>query len=220
VVSPDPVASSEFTELASDERIATTAAALERTGIRSLRAATGAEARDLVRSSSRTGQRCMTTPPRPSPRSASPTTSSGRVATSRSDCGCTGWTGRCNGIICVFATKAGAPTNPDWYRNAVAAGDGMAERGTEEYEVTVRDLRGPERDHVYAEQARNFPGFAEYERQTAGVRTIPVLELAGSRAAPPARQRSTPHGGARWALNRRSVQPVRSGPAGGLAGSR
>jgi len=50
VVSPDPVASSEFTELASDERIATTAAALERNGIRSLRAATGADARGLVRS--------------------------------------------------------------------------------------------------------------------------------------------------------------------------
>jgi deazaflavin-dependent oxidoreductase (nitroreductase family) len=80
-------------------------------------------------------------------------------------------------IIYVFATKAGAPTNPDWYRNAVAAGDGMVERGTEEYNVTVRELRGAERDRVYAEQARNFPGFAEYERQTAGVRTIPVLEL-------------------------------------------
>jgi hypothetical protein len=26
-------------------------------------------------------------------------------------------------------------------------------------------------------QARRYPGFAEYERQTAGVRVIPVLEL-------------------------------------------
>jgi hypothetical protein len=35
-----------------------------------------------------------------------------------------------------------------------------------------------ERDRIYAEQARRYPGFAGYERQTAGVRTIPVLELS------------------------------------------
>src|SRR6266704_1115137 len=79
--------------------------------------------------------------------------------------------------IYVFATKAGAPTNPDWYHNLTAAGDGSVERGTETYKVTVRELAGAERDRIYAEQARRFPGFAEYARQTAGVRTIPVLEL-------------------------------------------
>ncbi len=80
-------------------------------------------------------------------------------------------------IIYVFATKGGAPTNPDWYRNLTAAGDGTVERGTETYEVTVRELAGAERDRIYAEQALRYPGFAEYECQTAGVRTIPVLEL-------------------------------------------
>jgi deazaflavin-dependent oxidoreductase (nitroreductase family) len=77
----------------------------------------------------------------------------------------------------VFASKGGAPTDPDWYRNLIAAGGGRVERGTETYEVTVRELTGAERDRVYAEQARRYPGFAEYARQTAGVRTIPVLEL-------------------------------------------
>jgi deazaflavin-dependent oxidoreductase (nitroreductase family) len=80
-------------------------------------------------------------------------------------------------IIYVFASKAGAPTDPDWYRNLTAAGDGSVERGTETYEVTVRELTGAERDRIYDEQARRYPGFAEYARQTAGVRTIPVLEL-------------------------------------------
>ena len=80
-------------------------------------------------------------------------------------------------IIYVFATKAGAPTNPDWYRNLTAAGDASIERGTETYNVTVRELTGVERDRIYAEQARRYPGFAGYARQTAGVRTIPVLEL-------------------------------------------
>jgi deazaflavin-dependent oxidoreductase (nitroreductase family) len=80
-------------------------------------------------------------------------------------------------VIYVFATKAGAPTSPDWYYNLTAAGDGSVERGTETYQVTVRELTGPDRDRVYAEQARRYPGFAEYARQTTGVRTIPVLEL-------------------------------------------
>jgi deazaflavin-dependent oxidoreductase (nitroreductase family) len=79
--------------------------------------------------------------------------------------------------IYVFATKGGAPSNPDWYRNLTAAGGAIVERGTAAYEVTVRELTGVERDRIYAEQARRYPGFAEYERQTAGVRTIPVLEL-------------------------------------------
>jgi deazaflavin-dependent oxidoreductase (nitroreductase family) len=80
-------------------------------------------------------------------------------------------------IVYVFATKGGAPTNPDWYYNLTAAGDASVERGTERYEVTVREMTGAERDRAYAEQARRYLGFAEYARQTAGVRTIPVLEL-------------------------------------------
>jgi len=80
-------------------------------------------------------------------------------------------------IIYVFATKAGAPTNPDWYYNVTAAGNGSIERGTEAYTVTISEVTGAERDRIYSEQARRYPGFAGYERQTAGVRTIPVLEL-------------------------------------------
>jgi len=79
--------------------------------------------------------------------------------------------------IYVFATKAGAPSNPDWYYNLIAAGEGTVERGTETYRMTVRELIGDERDRVYDEQARRYSGFANYAHQTAGIRTIPVLEL-------------------------------------------
>jgi deazaflavin-dependent oxidoreductase (nitroreductase family) len=79
--------------------------------------------------------------------------------------------------IYVFASKAGAPTSPDWYYNLTALGRGEVERGTETYAVAVRDLEGDERDRVFAEQARRYPGFAEYAEKTAGIRTIPVLEL-------------------------------------------
>lgn len=80
-------------------------------------------------------------------------------------------------VIYVFASKAGAPTNPDWYYNLTAAGEAEVEVGTEVYPVTVTELTGAERDRVYAEQARRYEGFADYEKQTAGVRTIPVLSL-------------------------------------------
>jgi deazaflavin-dependent oxidoreductase (nitroreductase family) len=79
--------------------------------------------------------------------------------------------------IYVFASKAGAPSHPDWYHNLVAAGSSTVEVGSEEYPVSVTDVTGERRDRIYAEQARRYPGFAEYEEKTAGIRTIPVLAL-------------------------------------------
>jgi deazaflavin-dependent oxidoreductase (nitroreductase family) len=79
--------------------------------------------------------------------------------------------------IYVFASKGGAPSNPDWYYNLTAAGEGTIERGKETYRVVVREVTGSERDRIYNEQAQHYPGFAEYAQQTAGIRTIPVLEL-------------------------------------------
>lgn len=79
--------------------------------------------------------------------------------------------------IYVFASKAGAPTNPDWYVNLKSAGRAEVEVGTETYPVSVSELEGQERDRVYKEQASRYPGFAGYAQKTAGVRTIPVLAL-------------------------------------------
>lgn len=79
--------------------------------------------------------------------------------------------------IYVFATKGGAPSHPDWYFNLVASGEGSVERGTESYSVDVRELEGSDRARIYDEQARRYPGFAEYAELTSGIRTIPVLAL-------------------------------------------
>src|SRR5579884_816158 len=57
------------------------------------------------------------------------------------------------GTIYVFASKAGAPSHPDWYHNLVAAGEATVEVGTETYPVKVEEITGPERDRVYDEQA-------------------------------------------------------------------
>ncbi|HEV7827128.1 MAG TPA: nitroreductase/quinone reductase family protein [Mycobacteriales bacterium] len=83
-------------------------------------------------------------------------------------------------VIYVFASKAGAPENPEWYHNLLAAGAATVEVRTETYAVTVTELTGAERDRVYDEQARRYPGFAEYAQRTRGTRTIPVLALRRS----------------------------------------
>lgn len=82
-----------------------------------------------------------------------------------------------DGVIYVFASKGGAPTHPDWYHNLVAAGTAEVEVGTDTYAVTVIEETGADRERIYSEQARRYPGFAEYEEKTAGIRTIPVLRL-------------------------------------------
>jgi len=79
--------------------------------------------------------------------------------------------------IYVFASKAGAPTHPDWYYNLTAAGRLTVEVGTETYEAAVTEVTGEDRDRIYAEQVSRYPGFGEYEQRTAGIRTIPVLAL-------------------------------------------
>jgi deazaflavin-dependent oxidoreductase (nitroreductase family) len=88
-----------------------------------------------------------------------------------------------DGVIYVFASKGGAPENPDWYYNLTAAGDAAVERGTETYPVTVDEVTGAERDRLFDEQARRYPGFADYARKTAGIRTIPVLRLTRAATA-------------------------------------
>jgi deazaflavin-dependent oxidoreductase (nitroreductase family) len=75
----------------------------------------------------------------------------------------------------VFASKAGADTNPAWYWNLRAHPDVRIEVGDEAFDAHAVELEGDERDTKYAEQASRFPGFADYERETD--RTIPVVAL-------------------------------------------
>jgi hypothetical protein len=98
---PDAAVSAEFAQLASDERIGKAAAALERNGIRSLLAATGADARSLVGSLLTDGAEIYNNTPKRSRPSASPTTLNDPAATSHCGCGCTGWTGKCSGARCA-----------------------------------------------------------------------------------------------------------------------
>lgn len=80
----------------------------------------------------------------------------------------------------VFASKAGADTDPDWYHNLKAHPDARIEIGDRTLDVTAVEIDGPERDTLFERQAALHPGFAGYQRQTA--RTIPVIALTEERS--------------------------------------
>jgi len=75
----------------------------------------------------------------------------------------------------VFASKGGAPTNPDWYHNVLAHPRVTAEIGTGTVELLARVAEGEEREQIWAAQKAAYPGFADYERNTT--RQIPVIIL-------------------------------------------
>jgi deazaflavin-dependent oxidoreductase (nitroreductase family) len=75
----------------------------------------------------------------------------------------------------VFASKAGADTNPDWYHNLRAHPQARIEVGTETLDVTARVLDAEEREPIWEGQKARYPGFADYERKTD--RVIPVVML-------------------------------------------
>jgi deazaflavin-dependent oxidoreductase (nitroreductase family) len=77
--------------------------------------------------------------------------------------------------IVVFASKAGADTNPDWYTNLKANPDMQVEIGDEKLDVHADEVYGAERDKLYNEHASKFPTFKDYEKKTK--RKIPVVVL-------------------------------------------
>src|ERR1700685_4522421 len=80
--------------------------------------------------------------------------------------------------IFVFASKAAADTNPDWFHNLVAHPRVEIELGTDTFAADATPITGSERDRIYAIQAARYPGFGEYQSNTS--RVIPVVEIVRS----------------------------------------
>ncbi|HET8626967.1 MAG TPA: nitroreductase family deazaflavin-dependent oxidoreductase [Thermomicrobiales bacterium] len=80
----------------------------------------------------------------------------------------------------VFASKGGAPTNPDWYHNLRAHPDVTVEVGDRSIDAVAKPVTGAERDRIYARWAERYPQFREYQEKTT--RVIPVIELEPRRA--------------------------------------
>ena len=77
--------------------------------------------------------------------------------------------------VVIFASMAGAPTNPAWYHNLLANPETSIEIGSETRAVRASEVTGAERDRIFDEQKAAWPQFAEYEASTT--RTIPVVRL-------------------------------------------
>lgn len=75
----------------------------------------------------------------------------------------------------IFASKAGAPTNPDWYHNLLAHPEVTVEVGNETYQALTTVVTGEERDRLYEKHASLYPQFADYQKKTK--RKIPVIAL-------------------------------------------
>ena len=80
-----------------------------------------------------------------------------------------------DGRYVIFASKGGAPTNPDWYHNLKAHPDVSIEVGTDTIDVVATEATGDERDRLFSAQAERIPQFAEYQKGTD--RLIPVIVL-------------------------------------------
>ena len=77
--------------------------------------------------------------------------------------------------LVIIASKGGAPTDPDWYRNLLAHPRIDVEVGTETFTVDVAEVAGEDRQDLWRRVVAAMPGFGEYEKRTT--RQIPVLAL-------------------------------------------
>jgi len=76
----------------------------------------------------------------------------------------------------VVASKAGAPTNPDWYHNILADPNVTVEFGPETFEATARIAEEPERTELYARMEALSDAFSEYKKISGRVIPVVVLE--------------------------------------------
>ncbi|MGO9954944.1 MAG: nitroreductase family deazaflavin-dependent oxidoreductase [Solirubrobacteraceae bacterium] len=81
----------------------------------------------------------------------------------------------------IFASKAGAPTNPDWYHNLKAHPEVAIEVGTETINVVANEASDAERERLFRAQAERSPQFAAYQDKTD--RVIPAIILTPTATA-------------------------------------
>lgn len=79
----------------------------------------------------------------------------------------------------VFASKGGAPTNPDWYHNLRTNPDATVEVGTESIPVRAKVADADERERLWNRQKEIMPGFADYETKTPRKIPVVILERTG-----------------------------------------
>ena len=80
-----------------------------------------------------------------------------------------------DGSMVVVASKAGLPTNPDWYHNLKANPRFDDEVGTDTLPVVAEEITGSDYEAKWAEIVAKAPGFGDYQTKTT--RVIPLVRL-------------------------------------------
>ena len=84
--------------------------------------------------------------------------------------------GRIGNDYVIVASKGGHPTHPLWYNNLVSNPTVRLQVGAEVFDATATTMaEGIDRETAWAEMARIWPGFAEYQEKTD--RRIPLVQL-------------------------------------------
>ncbi len=82
-------------------------------------------------------------------------------------------------VTYVFASKGGAPSHPDWYRNLVAHPDVTVELGSETFKARAVIASGEERKRLWEKAIAEEPTFGEYQTKTTREIPIVILERQG-----------------------------------------
>ena len=84
-----------------------------------------------------------------------------------------------DGDNCVLiASKGGAPSHPDWYRNLVANPTVQVQVNSDVFTAVARTSEGPERERLWLLMTAIWPSYDEYRGRTD--RHIPVVVLERS----------------------------------------
>jgi deazaflavin-dependent oxidoreductase (nitroreductase family) len=83
---------------------------------------------------------------------------------------------RDNDQLLVIASNAGAPKDPDWYRNLVADPHVTVEVGDETFEAVARPATGAEYQRLWSMITELYPFFADHKVKAG--RDIPVVVLS------------------------------------------
>ena len=78
------------------------------------------------------------------------------------------------GEYALVASMGGAPNNPTWYANLIAAPtELMIQDGAEPHDFTAREVHDDERAMWWERAVEAYPSYADYQLKTS--RTIPVI---------------------------------------------
>ena len=83
--------------------------------------------------------------------------------------------GNVGGEIVIVASKGGADTHPQWYRNILASNTIGVQIATQAFEATWREPEGDERHQVWAYMSHLYPPSLAYQQSTT--RQIPLVML-------------------------------------------